>query len=529
MFMAASPTAASPAAQTVTGTVTGTVNGTLFIVIDALSGSNVVSLSGVTVSGNVGTATVTPAAPNALGAGTFSSMLRVRACTGDATCNSNQLAGSPQLINVSYVITAAAPQPANATRDVVAPRVAVSSVGGRVILRGANLAGTSSVMLRSNSSGTTVQASNVTQVSATEVRASYPALATGTYSVVLNAGAVPFTGTLVAMPAANPAPTTLKFDPAPSRISTLIYDAERARLLVATAATTPSNNTLVAFSDPNLRTRSVVPLANVRDLAFSADGLRLLAITDTEVLELDAGQLTVTGRVTAPTLSGGARLQRIAVANDGKAIISTGGLNVTAATPALLYDTVTRTFDPTPLAMLNTSGEVEVPGLVASADGSHIYITQSTSAQPILDYSASTGTLSRSAIMFQHMRDQALAVDQSGQRLVPYRIGTIPVVVRDGGFNQVGTFGNLVNPIAIALNRQGTRAYVLDNNGMLFPFGLQAGVPTDTVFGLSDNTIINPNPAGNTGTSVKSAVSHDGATVFMAGVVLGVVVTSGLK
>jgi len=222
--------------------------------------------------------------------------------------------------------------------------------------------------------------------------------------------------------------------------------------------------------------------------------------------------------VPAPT----ARLQRIAVANDSNAIISTGALNLTAANPAFLYDTVTRTFNTAPLTMLNSSGEDRPPGLVATADGSHIYITQSTSAQPILDYVASSGTLSSSgSVAIVHQPDQSLAADQSGTFVVPYN--TSPPRVFNGSFNQVGNLN--VNPIAIAVNRQGTRAYVLDNGNMFHNYFLERGRPSDRKFGdeVKDSTIINT-PA-TMGTSIKSGVTPDGATVFMAGVSFVIVIS----
>jgi len=308
-------------------------------------------------------------------------------------------------------------------------------------------------------------------------------------------------------------------------------------LLVATGfSAAPGNNKIFVYRGPMLA-RSVTSFANLRDVTFSSDGQRLIAVTDSEVLELDADLLTVTRRVAAPTISGGARLQRIAVANDGKAIITTGAQGLTAATPAFLYDTVTRTFNSTPLAMLNASGEDRPPGVVASADGSHIYVTQSTStqfptAQPILDYSASNGSVTRSALTFAQMPDQALAVDQSGQRLIAYQTSSMPPVrVRDGSFNQVGTLN--VNPIAIVLNRQATRAYVLDNGNMFHNFGLTTGGPNTTSFAEVETSqiITSPAPATAAGipiTSIKSGVTHDGATAFMAGV-RGVIVISGLK
>jgi len=108
MFTAASPSAPAPAPQTVTASVSGTLSGTLFVLIEVLSGTNVVSVSNVVLTGgNSGQATVTPAAPSVLGAGTFASMLRVRACLNDATCATGQLSGSPQTINVTYIVNPA--------------------------------------------------------------------------------------------------------------------------------------------------------------------------------------------------------------------------------------------------------------------------------------------------------------------------------------------------------------------------------------------------------------------------------------
>lgn len=522
MFSAASPTAAAPPPQPITATISGTLSGMLFFRAELVTGANVVSVSNVIVMGTTASANVVPAAPSTLTTtgGTFTSTVRVRACVNDASCATGELQGSPQTITATYVIGAPAAN-ADSSRDVVAPRVAVASVAGQFILRGASLSGTDTVELRSNNSSTTVQASTVTQVSATEVRVSYPALASGTYSVVLNSGRVPFTGSLVVMPAASLPPTMLMFGETPERIAALVYDAERNRLLVATGSTSaPGNNKLFTFTGPGLAP-GMRPFPDLRDFTFSADGQRLLAITDSQVLELDAS-LMMTRSIAAPA---GVRLQRIAVANDGKAIISTAGQGLT---PAFLYDTVRRAFDPAPLAMLSTSGESDAPWLVASADGSHIYITQSASAQPILDYSASTGTLSRSAMAFVHMPDQALAVDQSGSRIVPYATRTaatrtMDIRVLDGSFNQVGLLG--ADPVAIALNRQGTRAYVLDINNLLRNYRLVTGVPGTTQFELLDATILS-SPAGNA--SIKTGVTHDGATVFFAGV-RGVVVMPGLR
>ena len=81
-FSAESPSSAAPAVRTITGTVTGSATGTLFIIIEKPPSSvtnPIGDLSGVTISGNSGRATLTPKAPDQIGTGTFTAAITIRA------------------------------------------------------------------------------------------------------------------------------------------------------------------------------------------------------------------------------------------------------------------------------------------------------------------------------------------------------------------------------------------------------------------------------------------------------------------
>ena len=102
-FHATAANAAAPPPQTLTGSVSGTINGTLFINITL--GGSIVTVSDVVINGpNSGQVHIIPRLPSALGPGTHSDTLTVRACTTNVSCTSGQLAGSPQTVAVTYNI-----------------------------------------------------------------------------------------------------------------------------------------------------------------------------------------------------------------------------------------------------------------------------------------------------------------------------------------------------------------------------------------------------------------------------------------
>lgn len=96
----------NPSQVYVTGTVTGSAGsaaGTLYIVVD-VPNPNIATASDFTITGNTGQALISPGSPSALGPGSFTEAITVKACLNDSTCATGQLQGSPQTVTVNYTI-----------------------------------------------------------------------------------------------------------------------------------------------------------------------------------------------------------------------------------------------------------------------------------------------------------------------------------------------------------------------------------------------------------------------------------------
>jgi hypothetical protein len=93
----------APPAQSVQATFTGTASGTLYVLITPADPS-LVTVDGISASGNTGHGLVTPAAPSVVGPGSHSTTISVVACIDDPTCATNQVNGSPQTVSVTYTV-----------------------------------------------------------------------------------------------------------------------------------------------------------------------------------------------------------------------------------------------------------------------------------------------------------------------------------------------------------------------------------------------------------------------------------------
>ena len=106
-------TNSTPPSQIITATVTGVTSGTLYIKIVS-TGSAVASITNIFVNGTTsGQGTINPASASALGPGLHTSTITVYVCTTDPDCTSGQLAGSPQIVNVTYTITGVVASPSS--------------------------------------------------------------------------------------------------------------------------------------------------------------------------------------------------------------------------------------------------------------------------------------------------------------------------------------------------------------------------------------------------------------------------------
>lgn len=186
-FSAASPGAYVPP-QSVGATVSGVSGGTLYFRI-AVSGAAVQSVSNVTItSATTGVASVFPASSAILGIGTHRSTITVTACLNDPNCASGVLAGSPQVVDVTYQIGGLVTSPPAVNFSAIegaAPAAANVNVSGR-LLSGSL---TTDVQYTGSASGwLSVAPASATSLPAT-LQLSAAQLPVGSYSALVNLGA----------------------------------------------------------------------------------------------------------------------------------------------------------------------------------------------------------------------------------------------------------------------------------------------------------------------------------------------------
>lgn len=460
-FSAASPNAALPAEQVITATYNGTVSGNVRIVAlsDGIPAPQPIeSMTRFNGDNTPGQAIVRPISPDLLGPGTHTETVTVRACVdGGTVCATNQLPGNPQTFTVTYVIGAAPVPPA-----VVMPRLAVAGTPGRVIVRGPSLGATTTVHFGPHA------ATNVSVMSDTEVHASYPALGSGTYAVALNSGAIPFSGSILAMPPTNYSNDSVDLPAGSWGLTFLRYDAERGALLVGAydsgPGTIPSRLWRFTHDGADWNVTDTVEMDGVQGAAVSPDGSRILATAYAGVVELSAQDLTVLRTTPRPTEPPIPVFGNIAVANNGLALIGAGAL--------YYFSMADRT--------LTRSGDGR--GVLGTMDGSLVLGGGPgvTSGQEMFNYDASSTLRSyyRIAtdppvpIMAMRHGDRMVIDPGSGfpSDLVVYSAqGDTPLGVLPGA----QTIHEASLSIRLAeVNPQGTRAYALREDNTLHTFAL---------------------------------------------------------
>jgi hypothetical protein len=435
--------------------------------------------------------------------------MTIRACLNDSTCATGQLRGSPQTLNVTYTIGS------SVRGDSVMPHAVPANESGTVVIRAQSLRSVTDVRFG------TIPASAVTVVSDTEVHADYPALPAGTYAVSLNSGAVAFNGSVEAVGPVTYATQTLALPETPSLLSFVRYDAKRRALLVGGyffPSQSSSTNKLWRYTFNNgTWSAASIPIAGLRDAVLSPDGSRILALTNAGVVELAPDGLTSLRTVSPPAevTAQGFVLSQIAAANDGHAIITSRSETISSIGPIYYYAISAGTFAPT------TREIVGIPALAASADGSRVFLTQSSISppQPILDDIASVGVFAPT----YPLAAQPVATGNSASRFIAYNTGTAVVFANDYR-NQNGDVGALGTIPAtqgqgirkIIVNPAATRAFVLRLDNTLHSYALDQnpvnGQYPEVGAGI---TVTPPAPPGSV---LHTAVTPDGGTLFFAGI-----------
>ena len=509
-FTAATPNAKDPPSQYVTATITGgSPSGTLYVLINK-TGIGVSSVRDFTINGNGGRGTVTVVQPVNLASGTYNSTITVRACLNDSTCATGELAGSPQVVNVTYTIGALP------VTNGVMPQVVAAGSAGRVIIRGNGFTGVTGVSFGST------PATSFLRISNTEIQANYPAtLAAGTYPVTLTGGPASFSGSLTIVSQQPYTAQTLALPETPLRINSALYDAKRSALLVCAAFQQSSSNKLwrytwspetVSWSAPE-----VIAIPELSDVAFTPDGSRLVAVTGYSILELDAanpGGGTLRS-VAGPYVQGAPNewryLRRIEMANDGTAYLTTGG---GGWIPNYMYSSVDGS-----LIELNsnfqtyTLGTGTTPLLAASADGSRVMALQNgiSPPRPILEYNPSTAKLANASLSFNQWGDYPATMDATGNKLGVWYGILNQIYSRD--YRLLGYIP--LQRRLMQLNPQGTRAYVLNSSGLLRTYDVTANVNGFAYPEIGTGvTLAVPASSGST---VLTVITPDGRTLFFVG------------
>jgi hypothetical protein len=519
-FSAASPNAARPASQPIMATVNGVSANALFVRI-VITGPAVTSVDNLVVTGpNSGQMMVHVADPGTIGPGNHASVITVTACTTDINCSGPQLTGSPATINVAYQV-GTVPAPPQA----VAPSVGTSGVSGGVILRGSGFTPVTSVSFGG------LQALSFTVMSSTEIRATYPPLTAGAKAIALNGGAIPFGATLQIVDTPAFTSTTLPYPAAIQSMRGLAYDARHSALFVG-ANFTASVNQLwrYRFNGTTWQAPDIVQVGNLRDLILSPDGAKLLTITDAALVEIDPVTLVQQVPIVPPPPIGGpafgAILKAIVAANDGQAVVLNGGPNLGRR---WLYSIASRTFTPASLDFYS------LPVAGGPGNGSRVALIQGgiSPAQPIRQYSASSGVISATAVAIAHSPGVAIndenvnppVFDRSGTRMiVGFDAGGFGVF--DANFGELGRLLPVANAIiaGYALSHDGKRAYALDVGAALCQvraFDLDvappgAGNPFLATGTPVDLTLANC-PAPNFESPVRMLLDPSGTTLFIAG------------
>lgn len=531
----------TPDSQAIPVAIGGTVNGTLYLrasAADSRIASALIDYAGGSGQQPIVDAFVLPANASTLPPGTYSTAITFTACVNDPACATGQLPGSPQKINVTYTVRS------DIQGDVVGPRVVTAGEPGTVILHGRGLSGATQVSFGSFAA-TDVKVSSLN--GDVEVRVTYPPLAAGTYPVTINSGAIAFSAALVAVARPNFASAQLSYPSTPQEIGGIAYDAERRAIYVAARYADSQANSLFKFQYDGSAWQAPVATkaASLQDVALSSDGTTVLLATDTAIVELDAATLAAKGTYAASdTLirAGTSYIQGIAVANDGYAIVTTGGAN---PSNVLLYSTTAHTFATINSAAGNSVGGVDsqlyFANVGASINGSLLVLSQDPRTQAGLPdrytkpfiylYSATEGQRpslfgsptspftdkdrsqsARSAKPAVYHADGVVA----GTKIVIH--GPTPTVLSTD-FSARGSLP--VSTRASVFNLDGTRVYAFDapagtENGELRSYDVTPRLNPSTQTFAQVGTAVPLSPGSGTG-AIAMTMTPDGGNVFVVG------------
>jgi hypothetical protein len=330
---------------------------------------------------------------------------------------------------------------------------------------------------------------------------------------------------------------TLPYPVAPQNMRGLAFDPVTQALFVGSGSVTPANNQVLRYTFAGgawqLPPQSAT-MPNLRNLALSLDGTRLLALTDTAVVELSPASLIAQAtrpRIADVNTAPDAFLKGIVATNDGQAFIVSTSPTSPFAGQSWLYDVAARTFS-TPLNNYNS------PEIGGPDNGTRAVIVQGGGPQTVQQYNAFTGLVSATSLVLAHSHPgvgrveniNLPAFDRNGNRMLVAGVsggGTFHAIY-DANFGEFGRVpsGDLTaTTAAYAISPDGARAYILQIGAgvcRVRAFDLTAppgpGVQFQEVVVTGFPVSLLPNcPASGFDTPTRILVSPPGDTLFIAG------------
>ncbi|MDD5058140.1 MAG: IPT/TIG domain-containing protein [Sideroxydans sp.] len=410
--------------------------------------------------------------------------------------------GSSISVPVSYVVKAEGV-------TFVSPYVGTTSVAGDVIIRGFGFSTLSNLNVLFGAAAAT----SVSVISDTEIRASYPALAAGNYSVIVKNATqtLPTRAqlTVVDAPSLSYAAITRPSGATSGLLSSnLIYDAER-RAIILCDINGASTDRLerYRFNGSSWVMDSVIdfgyPHIYTTTIALSPDGTELLKSEWGGINHVDLASWTTTGMGSASSLSIGAQLGgRIAVTNDGGVVGPTYTPNV-----FYWYDILDRNF--IILATPSSSWTALNRFVSASGDGSRLILPNTVSSSNALYYyDSGNQNITSTSVMTTY--SNMVSVNRTGSRSIVL-VASGQYAVYDSAFNNIGALPTLD---AAVISASGNTAYTyVSSNNAIHKYDLNIPNGSGGFTEIGSGTVLADSP----GTGIAMTISPDGGTLFLAG------------
>jgi len=408
---------------------------------------------------------------------------------GEITLTSNSENISNKTINVSLAMLLP-------MANFASPYIAQANASDEIIIRGSGLGSLPGTVSFDENA-----AINVTLDSDTQLRATYPALASGLYSIdlgiVSNAlGLNRSPAQLLVLPASNlPADEIVS----PGTKTAVVFDAERNMIY---AADTQNNEIERHAWDGTQWNTDTLSIANLYDITMLPNGNGLLALSDNSIIHVNIdGEFNIASTNTPPGNSG--PLISIAVGNDGEALIVRGNETFPTSEASLYrYQTTTNTFANN---FYTANGDAK-----ASLDGSTLYLVskpRSNTFSNILIYDTLSDSSAGSDLL--SVGSPHASVDLKGDTAI---MGINHVY--DRNFNLLGRL-TAAEPLgASVISPNSDRAYAYGTSGALYIFDLNSPNGTGGFNQTLESPVILQNSVGM---NPVMTISHDGQLIIIAG------------